>query len=61
MERPSTYLLASVGLAKGVFEVFIKPIPSDMAAWIGGKLLPFEIDYDAIEQHLRDVAGEDNK
>lgn len=44
MERPSTYALASVGLAKGIWEVYVKPEPAKYA-WvaIGASVLAYDL------------------
>lgn len=51
--------LAAVGLALGVFEVFIKPAAKDLGVFILSKMITFEpIDFDAIDAHIREISAD---
>lgn len=51
--------LAAVGALCGVFEYYVKPIPSDMFKWITGQLLQFDMpSQEELDAHLEQVSQE---
>lgn len=58
MERADLKILplAIVGLAQGAFNYYVRPIPSDMAKWIVGRLISFETPtQESIDDHIEQV------
>lgn len=54
-EKAETYCLAAYGLARGLFNVYIRPIPNDMLTWAAGRLIDFEMpDQDTIDELIRE-------